>query len=351
MVNDIPKAERQKQIIKSLPGVLDSLMAFMVESGVGFDHAVAMLAEESDNELSRAFGEYLHEMRSGIHSLVAAGEPTTLDPDKTATQRLQQDKTFGASVSKLRRKALLNLARRVDVPDVTTVVNVLAQLDQLGGPSIVEILRALSLRIAALNEIEADFENMRAAWTWAVERKNYDAIDRAIETLFWFFHSRRRYQEADALFRSARERLAPQPGREPHPVWAKIIARYPDPDEDHITQIERSLAIAQRSGDQAEVAFCLYALGNATVWPQSSEERDLVKGIAYYEQSLTHYRDLDDKFYIAEILGRIGWCYQLIGQQDDAAKFARQSLDLSLEIGDQPARGSFPFVPPADDGV
>jgi tetratricopeptide (TPR) repeat protein len=351
MVTDMPKAERQRQIIRSLPGVLDSLMAHMVESGVGFDAAVAMLVEESDDELSRAFGGYIDEMRSGIHSLVAADEPTTPDPDKAATQRLQQDETFGASVRELRREALLNLARRVDVPDVTTVVNVLARVDQLGGPSVVEILRALSLRIAALNEIEADLENMRAAWTWAVERKNYDAIDRAIETLHWFFHSRRRYQEADALFWLARERLAPQPGREPHPVWAKIVARYPGPDEDRTAQIERSLAIAQRRGDQAEVAYCLYALGNAAVWPQPPGERDLAKGIAYYEQSLTHYRDLDDKFYMAEVLGRIGWCYQLIGRQDDAAKFARQSLDLSLDIGDQPARGSFPFVPPGDDDV
>jgi hypothetical protein len=152
-----------------------------------------------------------------------------------------------------------------------------------------------------------------------------------------------------SLFRLAREGLAPQPGKEPHPVWAKIAARFPDPDEDHTTQIERSLAIARRRGDQAEVAYCLHALDNATVRSQPSEGRELAKGIAYYEQSLTHYRDLDDKFYIAEILGRIRWYYQLIGQQDDAAKFARQSLVASLGIGDQPARGSFPFVSPADD--
>jgi hypothetical protein len=67
-----------------------------------------------------------------------------------------------------------------------------------------------------LNEIEADLENMRAAWTWAVERKNHDAIERAIETLYWFCHSRRRYQEAEALFQLAWEGLAPQPGEEPH---------------------------------------------------------------------------------------------------------------------------------------
>jgi len=334
---NISRAERQKEIVKSLPGVLDSL-ADTIESGSGFDHAVSVLVKEPDNEFARALAGFMQEMLSEVESLAAAGQAAT--PESPVEQR----EAFWAALQEIRRRALSNMARRVDVPDVTTFANVVLQTDQLGGPSIAEILRTLSARMAVLNEVEADFENMRAAWTWAVERRNYDAIDRAIETLHWFCHSRRRYQEAGTLFRLAREGLAPRPGEEPHPVWAKIAARYPAPDEDHRTQIERSLMIAQERGDQAEIAYCLYALGNATVWPQSPEERDLAQGIAYYEQSLAHYRDLDDKFYIAEVLGRIGWCYQSMGQQDDAVEFARQSLDQSLEIGDQPARGSFPFI-------
>jgi tetratricopeptide (TPR) repeat protein len=341
---NIAKAERQREIVKSLPQVLDSL-ADTIESGFGFDHAVSVLVKEPDNEFARVLAGFMQEMLSEVESLEAAGQAAT--PESS----VEQQKAFGAALQEIRRRALSNMARRVDVPDVTTFANVVLQTDQLGGPGIARILRTLSARMAALNEVEADFENMRAAWTWAVKQRNYDAIDRAIETLHWFCHSRRRYQEADTLFRLAREGLAPRPGEESHPVWAKIAARYPDPDEDHKTQIERSLAIAQDRGDRAEIAYCLYALGNATIWPQSPEERDLAQGIAYYEQSLANYRDLDDKFYIAEVLGRIGWCYRSLGQQDDAVKFARQSLDLSLEIGDQPARGSFPFVPPGDDDV
>ncbi|MCP4541031.1 MAG: tetratricopeptide repeat protein [Chloroflexi bacterium] len=338
---DISKAERQKEIVKLLPEVLNSLAA-TVESGFGFDHAINELVKKSDHELARAFKGLMQDIQSEIQSIMAAGEAAS--PESSA----EQQEAFLASLQGVRRRALLRMARRVDVPDVTTFANVMLQTDQLGVP-VAQVLRALSVRMAVLNEIEADFENMRTAWTWAVERRNHDAIDRAIETLHWFCHSRRRYQEADALFRLAREGLAPRPGEEPHPVWAKIAARYPDPGEDHKAQIERSLGIAQERGDRAEIAYCLYALGNAIIWPRLPEECDLAQGIAYYEQSLAHYRDLDDKFYMAEVLGRIGWCYQAMGQQDDGVKFARQSLDLSLEIGDQPARGSFPFVPPGDD--
>jgi tetratricopeptide (TPR) repeat protein len=324
----VPKVERQREVARLLPGALNSL-ADHIESGFGFDHAISLLIRESDDELSRAFEGFMQELMSHASTM--------------------EQESFYASLSGLRREALLNMARCVDVPDVTTFVNVAIQAEQLGGPNIVEILRTLSMRMVALNEVEADLENMRAAWIWAVERSNYAAIERAIETLYWLFHSRRRYQEAETLFQLAREGLAPQPGEKPHPVWAKIVARYPDPAEDHKAQIERSLAIAREHNDRAEIAYCLYALGNVTAWAPPPETRDLDEGIAYYQQSLSHYRELGDKFYLAEVLGRIGWCYQFMGQQDNATKFARESLDLSLETGDRPVKGGFPFVPPGDD--
>jgi hypothetical protein len=37
-----------------------------------------------------------------------------------------------------------------------------------------------------------------------------------------------------------------------------------------------------------------------------------------------------------------------MGQSEDAAQFARRSLELSREIGDQPDRGSFPFLSPEE---
>ena len=33
-------------------------------------------------------------------------------------------------------------------------------------------------------------------------------------------------------------------------------------------------------------------------------------------------------------------------QPDSATEYARQSLELSREIGDQPDKGGFPFIPP-----
>jgi predicted ATPase/predicted Ser/Thr protein kinase len=85
---------------------------------------------------------------------------------------------------------------------------------------------------AVLAEIEADSENARAAWNWAVERGHVEYIEQAIEGLCLFYDLRWRYQEGEAACRMAAEKLgATASGDGPDlsaveglPVLAKILA-------------------------------------------------------------------------------------------------------------------------------
>jgi tight adherence protein C len=99
---------RKKEIIKSLPDAMD-LLTIAVEAGMGFDGALQKVAEKWDNELSRAFGKVVQEMRLGV----------------------------------IRRDALRNMSNNMDVPDVTSFVAAIIQADQL-GVSIAKILRIQS---------------------------------------------------------------------------------------------------------------------------------------------------------------------------------------------------------------
>lgn len=99
---------RQKEIIKSLPDALD-LLTVSVEAGLGFDAAMAKVADKWDDELSRSFERVIHEIRIG----------------------------------KLRREALRDMADNMDVPDMTSFVAAVIQADQL-GVSISKILRIQS---------------------------------------------------------------------------------------------------------------------------------------------------------------------------------------------------------------
>jgi tight adherence protein C len=99
---------RQDEVIKALPDALD-LLTICVEAGLGFDAAMAKVAEKWENELSRAFGRVISEIRLG----------------------------------KLRREALREMEHNVGVTDVTSFVAAVIQADQL-GVSMAKVMRIQS---------------------------------------------------------------------------------------------------------------------------------------------------------------------------------------------------------------
>ena len=99
---------RKNEIVKTLPDAID-LLTISVEAGLPFDGAMQRVADKWDNEISRAFGRVLTEIRVG----------------------------------KSRRDALRDMSDRTDVADVTSFVAALVQADQL-GISIAKVLRIQS---------------------------------------------------------------------------------------------------------------------------------------------------------------------------------------------------------------
>jgi tight adherence protein C len=99
---------RQHEIQKALPDALD-LLTISVEAGLGFDSAMVKVAEKWVNELSRAFGRVIAEVRVG----------------------------------KLRREALRDMSDRTDVSEVKNFIAAVIQADQL-GVSIANVLRIQS---------------------------------------------------------------------------------------------------------------------------------------------------------------------------------------------------------------
>lgn len=101
-------SKRQAEVSRSLPDALD-LLTICVEAGLGFDSAIARVASKWDNELSREFRRVLQEIQLG----------------------------------KLRREALRNMSRRIDVPEMSSFVAAVVQAEEL-GVSIAKVLRIQS---------------------------------------------------------------------------------------------------------------------------------------------------------------------------------------------------------------
>jgi tight adherence protein C len=98
-------SSRQREVTRALPDALD-LLTICVEAGLGFDGAMARVAEKWDNELTKEFTRVLQEIQLG----------------------------------KLRREALRNMADRIEVQEISTFVAAIIQAEEL-GVSIAKVLR------------------------------------------------------------------------------------------------------------------------------------------------------------------------------------------------------------------
>jgi tight adherence protein C len=90
-------ARRQKSIRKAMPDALD-LLTICVEAGLGFDAALAKVAEKWQTELSLSFARVIQEVQLG----------------------------------KLRREALRDMAERIGLAEMTSFVAAIIQSEQLG---------------------------------------------------------------------------------------------------------------------------------------------------------------------------------------------------------------------------
>jgi tight adherence protein C len=100
--------KRQKNVRLSMPDALD-LLTICVEAGLGFDAAMAKVADKWKNEMSITFGRVLKEMQLG----------------------------------KTRREALKTMAERINIPELTSFVAAVIQSEQLGA-SMAKVLRIQS---------------------------------------------------------------------------------------------------------------------------------------------------------------------------------------------------------------
>ena len=119
-------ADRKKNIQKDLPDVLD-ILTVSVEAGLGFDGALAKLAEKMKGALVEEFTRVLQEIRVGV----------------------------------TRRDALHALGNRCDVPDLSLFTTSLVQADQL-GVSIGNVLRVQSAAMREKRRQRAEEKAMKA---------------------------------------------------------------------------------------------------------------------------------------------------------------------------------------------
>ncbi|HEX3053247.1 MAG TPA: protein kinase [Aggregatilineaceae bacterium] len=182
----------------------------------------------------------------------------------------------------------------------------------------------------AVKEIETDFENVRAAWSWRVYKNDWEMISLALEGMYLYCLMRGVFEPGEELLRQALIRCASAPSREL--LWARILMRRElllDPHADAQIQIERGLAVARRYDVPHETAFGLHALGYAL-----SSIGDYGGAVDAFEESLKVYRTLNQPFYVGRLLSDIGLFCGVLGQRERSIASFEEALRIHHEIGD-----------------
>lgn len=180
-------------------------------------------------------------------------------------------------------------------------------------------------QIAALSELDAEFENIKVAWRFACQGQDTETLMPMIEPIYWYCNFRNRIAEGRELFQIARADW-----HDDSAIAGRLLVRFPAAAPDYTATYERGLEIARSYSDEHEIAFCLRQLGH---WMSHTLERP--EGIDYMKQSAVIYERLDEKFCLAIVLDDLGWSYRSTGQLKLQLEVVQRSLDLRREIGDK----------------
>jgi hypothetical protein len=187
-------------------------------------------------------------------------------------------------------------------------------------------------QLDALDLLDTDFDNIRAAWTHALKARDAAGVDAAIEGLYLYLGFRSRLMDGEQIFAAARQAWRAD---ENAPLMAgRLLVRFPQGKPP--AQYRRGIQIAQQHGDAFETAFCQRLLGH---W-LSHTEFNQGEGIPLMETALRGYRALGDKFYAAQVLDDLGWSFKLSGEYERQEPTIQESLDLRREIGDRIGEGN-----------
>lgn len=187
-----------------------------------------------------------------------------------------------------------------------------------------------------LSEMEADIENIRMAWQWAVARRNTNNLAAALHSLFHLYDIRSRFLEGEQLFREAALRFSwdNTDGAE-RVVLARLQARqgwftfHLGQHSESLRLLQDALAYLREQGDNNEIAFCLNYLG-AVMRHQNRYE----KAETHLQEALHIAQTSRDRYATSISYNTLGQTAFAQGNLEQARHYCEEGLRLKRQIGD-----------------
>ncbi len=234
----------------------------------------------------------------------------------------------------------------------------------------------------AVKEIEAEIENVRQGWNWALSCWHIPKIEKYLDGLFVFYELQGWFQEGEKTFSLFREVIPDFQAALPNskPAEQRIIAKQLSRQgafsislgdyEKAGELLDESLSLFRRLEEEGEIAFSLYHLGDMArmkgdyeeakqlleesiiICRRTGERRKLARALnnmgivtasqgAYsnasqlFQASIDRLKEINDLWGIAKALNNLGIITYYYEQYAEASQLYQESLEINREMGDQ----------------
>jgi predicted ATPase len=188
----------------------------------------------------------------------------------------------------------------------------------------------------AMAEIEADLDNVRAAWGWAAEHGPLERIEMAVDGLGLFYQYASLLQEGEAAFKATERFLKGSPSPDGRRLWAKMLAlqatmRWFSRDWDLTRELLQQSNAILESPELAdhdvrqEKAMTLFGMGYSAEHMMEKER--------LLQESLTISRELGDDWRVATASLGMARAARRMGDYARAGQLIEESLAIQQRLG------------------
>jgi predicted ATPase/DNA-binding XRE family transcriptional regulator len=197
-----------------------------------------------------------------------------------------------------------------------------------------------SQQLGAMNEITADWDNIRMAWDWAVNCRDFDTLDLMIESVY-LYGLEFRIAELRVFWEQALSQCAPLEGEPLQIAWGRLLARsvfvlgvkgqdVAFPAKTMQAAVDTAMKIAHDHALDEEIAYATWA--NGVIQLNSGRPAD---AIPLFERSAAIYTEQGNRLRAAFARQWKAICTRVTGDWQSARDDLHGSLAVYRELGNE----------------
>ena len=192
-----------------------------------------------------------------------------------------------------------------------------------------------ALQISVLAELEADIENLNAAWNWAVERRQFETLDRSLLTLFLIYNIG--YLAADSLLDTAIQTLDASPAEDTLRalLLAKLLTLRASSVADSSSALpsaynRRALELVRRVHGEQQIGIFYAFIASGYAWRE-----DHLEGLKLMQEAAGYLRQANQPWPMSTVLRMLGDLLLQLGRRAEAIAAFSESVSIARHSGDK----------------